>query len=336
MRRSLLGAVFCALLLVATVLVASGPALAHINGVEVDTQISADGTVEVESATALVEGYLVVHRDDGGSPGEAIGHVPIAEGDAFRQGIEIPVDERIWAAWGDNRTVWIALHREAGGGGFDPAADPIHRGFTGLIQERIQLGKGDRPAGVVAETPAPQQTDGTVVVRRVAMPADGAVVLRPTTANGTDSVAGTRSLRAGVHRNVTVEVRDETFAAHGRVVDLAAQLYVGGVTPSTSGAEPVRVAGETVTTTFRVNRTGSLNVSTTQTITAAPSVRDPAVVTPTLTTTQPKKTTSTVAPSRRDSTPSATITSTTTGPGFGVVITLLALCLSCAVYYLTR
>jgi hypothetical protein len=336
MRRSFVAVAFCALLLVATVLVVSGPALAHINGVDVDTQVSADGTVEVESATALVEGYLVVHRDDGGSPGEAIGHVPIAKGDAFRQGIEIPVDEDVWAEWGDNRTVWIALHREAGGEGFDPATDPIHRGFTGLIQKRIRLGKGDRPASIVAETPAPQQTNGTVVVRRVAMPADGAVVLRPTTANGTGSVAGTRSLRAGVHRNVTVEVRDETFATHGRVVEFVAQVYVGGETPAVSGVEPVRVAGETVRTAFRVNRTGSLNVSTNQTITAAPSVRDPAVVTPTPTSTRSNKTISTSAPSRSDSTPSATITSTTTGPGFGVVITLLALCLSCAVYHLTR
>jgi hypothetical protein len=114
---------------------------------------------------------------------------------------------------------------------------------------------------------------------------------------------------------VSVAVGDEAFATRGRIVEFAARLSVGGETPDTPGADPVRVGGEPVATTFRVNRT----------VTAESAAREPAVVTATPAATPAPPDTQTVP--RTDADRATTSTSSGAGPGFGVTVALLALCL---------
>lgn len=305
--------------LVAVVLAAglvSLPVAAHTNDLAVDSQVSADGGVVVERAVVIVDGYLVVHRDDGGQPGEPIGHVPFTAAAGYRFDFPVPVDDGAWADWNGSRRVWVAFHREASGEGFDPADDPIQEGFSGPVAQRLTLARGDEPVRILNDRYDDYRlTTDRVTVREVASARGGRVVVRAVTENGTNPVAGSRTVPAGVQRNVTVPLNDSVFATHGRDLRLTATLATDG--------EPVTVGGTPVRTGFEVERVGQLNLSdgspTTATATSVPATTEPAVVTPSPTPTGTETPTETAT---------RTPTTGTGGPGFGVVLALAAVSLA--------
>lgn len=273
-----------------------GLAAAHINDVSADTQVSANGSVVVESTLALTDGYAVVHRVAAdGDPGEAIGHVRLEPNRAYTD-LTVPIDEDVWAQWGESRQVWVVLHREGGGAGFDPDQDPIQRGFGASIPgDRITLGKGD-PAAVTAEGFGTQRTtDDTVRIRRVVLPEAGTLTIQRDLANGTGPVVGARSLPTGVHRNVTVTLADSVFTPENRSATLLASLS------GPDGATPLRVGGDPIATYLTVRQTNGSE--------------EPLVVTPTPTTDR----TSTERTRRP--------TTAADGPGFAAGLALLALSL---------
>jgi hypothetical protein len=325
MRRRF--AVVLAVLAVATLAV---PALAHGNYVAVDPQTSAEGSVVVETTFAVVgEGYLAVHLDDGGEPGEVVGHVETGSGEGFRTGVTVPLADEVWAEWGGNRTVHVVLHREASGDGFDPEDDPIQVNAAGEpVAERVVVGKAGAGASVLAERFDPQRTSsGEVFLRRVAMPGEGTVVLRAGNASG--PVVATRSLGAGVHREVGLSVDRSVFAERGRGVAVVAQLYVGGA-PGDDGARRVTVDGTAVSTRIRARYAGPLNEtgeSATATPAGTPTPTEALVVTPSGTPTATA--TPTAAPTTTDTpTPSATASASGgagPGPGAAGVVTAAAL-----------
>jgi hypothetical protein len=254
------------------------PAAAHTNDIEADTQVSADGAVRVESALLLDGGHAVVRRNGSdGRPGEPIGHVRLGRSE-FRQGFTVPIDDDVWAEWGDSRTVWVVLHREAGGDGFDPDEDPIQENTFGrLAAERITLAKGDGETSVVAERFEPQQTgENTVTVGRVALATDGHVAVRAATDEGVGRVLGSASLPAGVTTNVSVEIDGSVFAERGRSVTLVAQAYAGD--GGFENARQVRAGGVPVASEFEVERTGSIDARPAD---GGNGTDTPAVVTPT-------------------------------------------------------
>lgn len=317
MRRSL--AVVATLAFLALVAV---PVAAHGNSVRVDAQVSADGRVVVEGASSLTDGFVVVHRDDGGDPGEPIGHVPLAASDGFRQEFPVPIDDDVWADWGSNRSVWVAFHRDEGSDGFDPDEDPIQEGFGGPVVERATVGKGDAPARVLNERfeiPTELTTDA-VALREVTADRKRRVVVR--VENATGPVVGATTVGAGTQTNVTVPLDDAVFDRRGRRLTLYAHLTAGASNDSTA---PLRVGGDPVGTAFPVRRVGDLEATATPTATPAgtpatdatpsptprpaPATEGPLVVTP-----SPTPTT----------TPTDAATTGDSGPGFGLLAVTVA------------
>ncbi|WP_123539328.1 DUF7282 domain-containing protein [Halosimplex salinum] len=201
-----------ALLLAAPLAVAT--AGAHGNHVAVDSQVTSDGTVVVETVSSPTPGFVVLRADDGGRPGDPLGneYVGRTPNQTFLADVPIRIDPSTWDEWAGNRTIWAVLHGDANGNeAFDYGADLAMTDINPAASTRFTVGKGDSTEARVlaaAFDPLPV-TDGAVTLRRVDLPVAGHVAVRPV---GQNETVGSRSLDAGTHRNVTVSL-DESFLA---------------------------------------------------------------------------------------------------------------------------
>lgn len=303
-----LAAALCVALVVAS---ASGPAVAHVNHVEADAQLSPDGTVVVESAYVAGDGYLTVQRDDGGDPGEVIGYRPISGGAGFQTEVEVTVDAAAWRNWSGPTTVHLVLRTDDGDGEFDPSDDGIVQAFGRPTEDVVTLAKGDRGA-VSARSFSPLRTeDGAVTVRYVALPTNGHLVVE----HASDGRAvGSVPLDAGVHRNVSVSLdgvddRDENLPV--RTV-----LYHDDDGTFTGDEEPVVAGSDSVATRFTVQPGTDGNGTATPALvtTATPFPNDTTTAAP-------------AASATPTDTPTASPTATGGQPGFGVTAVAVALLL---------
>lgn len=258
-----------ALALVALVVLAT-PVAAHGNYVSVDSQISADGTVRIELAVLVTDGFVVLHTDQDGQPGAVVGH---ASFDGYI-GSDIPVtiDRDHWEAQSGNVTLWAVMHRDTGDREFEPDDDPPIRSSENdeLVAERFVVRKGTAgPVNVIAERDHAQETDrNQVSIRAVRLPVDGYVVIRADDGGEPGGVVGKRALSAGQHLKVSVgidedfyETRQETFqiwaVVHGSDGD--DQFEPTEDLPSTAG-------GEWVMSRFDVKRTDPIERTPTATV----------------------------------------------------------------------
>lgn len=261
MRRATVSGILLAaafLLLVAAV----GPATAHTNNAEADAQRSADGTLVVEWVFSELDGWLVVRTDDDGEPGEVIGHRRLPADPSFRTDRTVAIDDDAWSAQTGSRTVWVMLHHEESGQGFDPDDDPPVTFLESIAGSRITVEKTDRPASVTTQKFSPQSpSEGTVTIRRAALPERGFLAIRasdadiPTTATKDDlgEVVGVVALDRGVHRNVTVDLDAEFVAASNGTRIVQAVLYRGTGTFDPETANPVTAGDSTVSTGFALD-----------------------------------------------------------------------------------
>ena len=270
---------FAVVVLVLSVAVA--PAAAHTNDVEADAQLSADGTLLIEWEFITVDGWLVVRADDSGQPGEPIGWTRLEGGSGFNTDATVAIDDAEWDAQSGSRDLWVTLHREAEGQGFDPDDDPVLRTFGQPARSRLTVETADTAARLTAQGFSPQETaNGTVSARRVELPEDGYVVAHavngsvpasvPT--NDTGEIVGASALSAGTHGNVTVELDEAFVEASGEraVVKLVLYRGSGEFDPETAemvtaGEAPV---GSAVAVDFRAGRS-----------TPTPTVSESAIVT---------------------------------------------------------
>lgn len=241
-------------MLVCLFVVCAGPASAHGNHLSVDDQYSEDGTVVVETVFSSSEGFLVLHADDGGEPGEPIGHAPTDFG--FTTGMEVNVSEEVWRNQENAMTVWAVLHLDDGDGEFEPGRDEPVPAFGGEAEKQFVVGKrGAGPASVVASDFDSQETSGTVTVDRVALGRDGALVVRADR-NGTPGRAvGRTSLSAGVHENVTVSLDRSFYREQASRFTLWATLAEGG--------SPVVINESPIASEFGVRKGERSSTSTT-------------------------------------------------------------------------
>jgi hypothetical protein len=259
-RRALAAAL--ALACVAALTTVPLPVSAHVNDVRADPQVSADGTVVVETAYVADDAWLAVYGDDDGSRGELLG-VRRLDGAGFRTDFPVTIDGEHWSDWpeGEARTVHVALHNDEGSGGFDREEDEVLTFFGREATDRFTLERGTE-AYVGTRAFSPQETDGpSVTVRTVRLPADGHLVARNVTgAGGENETAlepvGATALDAGTHGNVTVELDEDYYERQGSRVRIAFSLYRDdGDGSFDADDEPVRAGSETVTTIVRLNRT---------------------------------------------------------------------------------
>ena len=245
--------------LLATTAVA--PVAAHVNDVEADDQRSADGTLRLEWEFVGTDGWVVVRADDDGEPGAVLGHRRVTPEMAFRTDTTVEMDEAAWASVEDSREVWVVLHRENGGKGFDPADDPLRTGFSGDpsgAQLTVERGPATSVTaqGFGAQTPA----NGTVMVRRVELAEAGYVAVHridgDIAANVGDGdvgeAVGSVRLPAGVHENVTVELEASFREEAGGETLLAAVVYAGEGTLDADGTAAVTAGDALVSTVFGV------------------------------------------------------------------------------------
>jgi hypothetical protein len=74
----------------------------------VSDQEVTEGTVTAEGVVAASDGWLVIHRDDAGNPGEVIGYAPIAPGVTPNVTVELSGDV------GEGEQLWGMLHYDLG------------------------------------------------------------------------------------------------------------------------------------------------------------------------------------------------------------------------------
>ena len=259
-------------LLAATAVV---PVAAHVNDVEADDQRSADGTLRLEWEFVGTDGWVVVRADDGGDPGEVLGHRRVTPETAFRTDTTVEIDENAWASVEDSREVWVVLHSEGEGEGFDPEEDPLQTGFSGEpAGTRVTVERAAAPTSVAAQGfGAETSTDGTVTVRRVELAEAGHVAVHRVDGDIAANVAdedvgeavGSVKLSAGVHENVTVDL-EESFReeASGETL-LAAVVYAGDGAFGDDGTTAVTAGGSLVNTVFGVKLRGSNSTGPTPT-----------------------------------------------------------------------
>lgn len=234
------------------------PVTAHVNDVNADPQVSADGTVVIETVFIGADGWVVIHRANGTDPGEPIGHAAVSSEGGLKTDVPVEISRRAWRNWSGARTVWAVLHEDDGDGEFEPSEDETIDQFGEPAGQRFAVRAGERPAYVTARGFTPQKTDnGTVTVRTVALPEDGYVVVRNATDDGDGQIVARTALPVGTSKDVSVELDDEFFRSRSGVFTLRAVAYTDDGDGSFDGGdEPVRVGSSVVGSRFGVEKTG--------------------------------------------------------------------------------
>jgi hypothetical protein len=234
----------------------SVPAAAHaINHLSADPQVSADGTVVIESAYATEDGFLVLYRDWDGSSGEVVGVRPFSAATRDVTEVEASVNASVWSSLPANTTLTAVLHADADGDGrFDPSTDAPLSSFGRATQATFTVRDGADRAYVSAAGAAPQRTMSNVTVRAVTLPADGHLVIRTSTGGEPGAVLGSVPLEAGVHRNVSVSLDSSYLASRNGTFAVFAMAYTDDGNGELDGGDrPVFAGEEYVATRFSVD-----------------------------------------------------------------------------------
>lgn len=270
MVRNSLIALTLACCAVAGLVVGVVPGAAHINHVEADAQHSADGTLLLEWQFVGADGWVVVRADDDGEPGEPLGHKRVSSESGFQTDTNVSVSESAWADIEGSQKVWVVLHREGEGEGFDIDDDPMIESFGQPAGTRVTIEKADESARVAAQGFSPETVEnGSVTVRRAELPTEGFLAVHQVDADSASdleesdigSAVGVVSLDAGVHENVTLELDDSYLASADEQELLFATVYRGDEPFDPESAEQLTAGETTVGTTFGV-RLPAENAST--------------------------------------------------------------------------
>ncbi|EMA52499.1 MULTISPECIES: DUF7282 domain-containing protein [Halococcus] len=263
MRRALAVGLCCVLVLV----IGATPASAHGQHLSADAQYADNGTVVIESLFTATGGFLVLHADDGGEPGEPIGHSPTEYG--YETGLTVNVSDETWQAWNGSRTVWAVLHLDDGDGEFDPADDEPVPAFGGSAKQSFAVDKrAAGPASVVASGFGSQPTSGSVTIERVALGHEGWVVVRTDRDGEPGAVVGRTALAAGVHENVSVTLDQSSYRNQDSRFGLWATVAERG--------SPVMIDGAPVASDFTVRKAANTTGADATTTATATSTRSTA------------------------------------------------------------
>jgi hypothetical protein len=268
MRRYLPPVVACLVVLAGF---AALPVVGHGNHLTADAQV-VDDHVVVERSFMLQDGYAVVHIDEGGQMGRAIGHRALSAGPG--ENYEISVDEAFLSQIDGAARVWVTLHRTDGDGEFEPNQDTPLTGVQGRAPGVVVpiYVSGDGNVNVVAREFGTQRIDrAAATVRRVETNRSGFVALADE--NGT--VVGSAPVAAGTSENVTVDLERSfyeslgenesatlTATVHrddgdGSFAPDADSVVTAGGTPVASEFEVTKVANASRMTSVVVTATGT-------------------------------------------------------------------------------
>jgi hypothetical protein len=248
-RRRLVALCVAVLAAVAVTLAAVGPVVGHGNHATANAQVSADGTVRLEEVFLAQDGFLVLHRDDGGQPGAVIGHRPIDGG--LYTDVSVRVDPAVWQNVSGNVTLWATVHASNGDGQFRPGDDPLLYWFGEPAGDRITVGKRDGAVAVLTRGGGALES-GQLPVTRVVFGQRGHLVVHAA-GDSDDSlgrVVGHRTLPAGNHSDVRVPVSIPAPSGNETRRLRVVAYRDDGDGRFDDGDAPVRVAGDPVESTY--------------------------------------------------------------------------------------
>lgn len=341
------------------VLFLASPVAAHGNYISMDPQVSHDGTIRVEFAVIVDDGFVVLHTDAGGEPGDPVGHRSIEP--FLNPDFAVSLTNEYWTNQSGNLSLWAVLHHDNGDGQFDPGDDPALT--TGpdnrIVADHFLVRKA--PSGttnVIAERDHPQETDrNRVKLRTVRLAADGYVSIRADNEGSPGRIVGKKALSAGEHTSVSVTIDQQFYERRPENFALWAVVHTSDGDEVFDATEDpvVRVGNATVRTRFDVERTDPIEQTQTpestptQTATPSSSTDTPTEIAST-TSTQTRVPTETITPPTAESVPTTTTVDTCLGqththaegqvhthcgtptavtvPGFGFVVALVAVLLS--------
>lgn len=216
------------------------PALSAIEQVVDD-----EGQVVISDVFATEPGWIVVYADEGGRPGDVLGHAAVEEG--AQQDVTITVDP-----YGVTPTLHALLHDDGGQPGTfeypgqdEPVqvnGDPVATSFA--VNVRVTI-----PAISVSDQELSQE--GRVIVDSVTSAGSGWLALHADDDGEPGAVLGQTPVSSGDNEDVVV-----TFDWQQATRDLHAVLYEDAGTPGRFEAggsdEAVVINGEPIRTTFTV------------------------------------------------------------------------------------
>jgi VCBS repeat-containing protein len=221
-----------------------------------DQTLSADSadTVNVPSATLDAQGWVVIHADDGGSPGEVLGNSSVlSEGETTD--VEVTLDRDAE----DGETLYAMLHYDdpADGTYNFPDEDPPVSVDGDVVVEPFEItieDSGPTPSVTVENLTLPTGAD-TVTIPEAVIDADGWLVIHEDDGGNPGAVLGNSELlEPGTTENVEVTlnravVDGETLHAMLHYDDPADGTYNF---PTDNEDPPVEVDGDVVVEPFDI------------------------------------------------------------------------------------
>ncbi|MFC6733177.1 hypothetical protein ACFQH3_04165 [Haladaptatus sp. GCM10025707] len=117
------------------------------------------------------------------------------------------MSDEFWGSMSGNETVWAVLHEDNGDGTFDPETDGELQGFGGAAATPITVRKGAGSVAVAASGFSVKEAqNGTVFLPQITTSQSSFVVLKTNTNGQPGTIVGHTALEAGTTTNVSVAV----------------------------------------------------------------------------------------------------------------------------------
>ena len=190
-----------------------------------DQAVSAENTLVVESATLPENGWLVVYRDNGGTPQvPGIISVPKLVEEGTESDIVIELESGVTIE--DGETLWVMMHHDDGVKGtyeFDGSNGldlPLRDKNDNVVNSSIVISAAtDATASIEAEDQ--EIVNNTVLVNTVTLQNDGWVVIHADDNASPlvpDVISVPQFLEAGTHENVEVELVTDVILSQGDMI----------------------------------------------------------------------------------------------------------------------
>ena len=222
--------------------------------------------VVIANVFAVGAGFVVIHEDSGGSPGDVIGNAPVVDG--TNTDVVVELDRDIV----DGETLYAMLHIDAtDDGAYDPTNDtPYLTAGAELVNPEFDV---TRPPTVTVTDQTADPANQIVIAEVDSSIGGGFIVIHEDTGDSFAAIIGSAAVAEGVNTNVTVTL--DRDAVDGET--LYAMLHIdanddGGAYDPPNDTPHVNTDGELLTPTFIVTVLPVVE----PTVTVVDQIADPA------------------------------------------------------------
>lgn len=227
------------------------------------------GTVTVTEVVSDGEGWLVIHADQDGAPGQVIGHTAVS--DAVNENVTVEIDTQLATP-----TLYAMLHSDSGEMGtyeFPGGDPPVQVNGEIVVKPFMVTGLPVIPSVTVIDQ---EVKDGSVTVPEVVSDGQGWIVIHADQDGSPGQVLGHAAVGPGFNQDVQVEI-DTANVTDTLWAMLHEDTGEQGVYEFPGGDPPVRVNDQIVVQPFEV--TGAGMTTAQQTIKMVGTTFDPKEIT---------------------------------------------------------